>query len=478
MVVPIGNIANKFNFPSTFSSTITFNSQQSSLPTVSLTNSTEMDKSSGTSPKNNVEVRGRSSSIEINLSRNTSMSSTRSFVTYHKRMANNSMEIDTDPLTDSPALSYKMEQEKFHQFRKAADTLNNMRLQNGNNKASPIQLEQGEHNFLIKPKPCATAPSDDDNIVINIQLPYDPNSPTEPELWSGNFHLISLYGSIKHITSDTKSIKDSLNFMAKYISNKKVNPKNANDLKDFDSIGDSIWNFISAVYQASWDSLLTDNKSKSLREKIVSKFSPRIALTNAQINNKDLPKSVPISLNKVPPPPPLPPKFAKEVNAISKYFQNKKPSTKNKKNEGSNLTKSYAQASKSLASTTDILKIKEAFPTLNAKKIKQVNNIVKGNLKPKPKIQMITKDLSRKQVIIPMSKDNIDAFMKNSFLHVANINRQLRNAKSEIFIDYIHVDPLDITIVTSKVCQQSDLLIINQHIKNSNEVNTLQVEEL
>ena len=39
--------------------------------------------------------------------------------------------------------------------------------------------------------------------------------------------------------------------MVKYISNKKVNPKNANDLKDFDSIGDSIWNFISAVYQAS-----------------------------------------------------------------------------------------------------------------------------------------------------------------------------------------------------------------------------------
>ena len=68
--------------------------------------------------------------------------------------------------------------------------------------------------------------------------------------------------------------------MVKYISNKKVNPKNANDLKDFDSIGDSVWNFIFAVYQASWDSFLTDNKSKSLREKIASKFSSRIAPTN------------------------------------------------------------------------------------------------------------------------------------------------------------------------------------------------------
>jgi len=76
-----------------------------------------------------------------------------------------------------------------------------------------------------------------------------------------------------------------------------------------------------------------------------------------------------------------------------------------------------------------------------------------------------------------MSKDNIDAFMKNSSLHVANINRQLCNVKIEVLIDYIRADPLGITIITNKVCQQSDLLIINQYIKNSNDVNALQVEE-
>jgi len=184
----------------------------------------------------------------------------------------------------------------------------------------PIQFEHAERAIPNKLKPCAAAPSDDDNNVINIQLPYDPNAPTEPELWSGNFHLISLHSSIEHITSDTKCIKDLLNFMAKYISNKKVNPKNANDLKDFDGIGDSVWNFISTVYQASWDSFLTDKKSKFLREKIVSKFSPRITLTNAQKNIKDLPKSVSISFDKVPLPLPLLAKSVKEVNVISKYF--------------------------------------------------------------------------------------------------------------------------------------------------------------
>jgi len=122
---------------------------------------------------------------------------------------------------------------------------------------------------------------------------------------------------------------------------------------------------------------------------------------------------------------------------------------------------------------SDVLKIKEAFSALNAKKIDQVNNIVKGNLKPKPKIQMTTKDPSRKQVIISMSKDSIYAFMKNLSLHVANIKRQLRNAKLEVLIDYIRADPLGITVVTSKVCQQSDLLIIDQYVKNTNDVNTL-----
>ena len=90
---------------------------------------------------------------------------------------------------------------------------------------------------------------------------------------------------------------------------------------------------------------------------------------------------------------------------------------------------------------------------------------------------MTTKGPSRKQVIISMSKDNIDAFMNNSSLHAANINRQLCNVKSEVLTDYIRVDSLSITIVTSKVCLQSDLLIIDQYIKNSNNVNALQVEE-
>ena len=67
--------------------------------------------------------------------------------------------------------------------------------------------------------------------------------------------------------------------------------------------------------------------------------------------------------------------------------------------------------------------------------------------------------------------------MKNSSMNVANINRQLCNAKTDILVDYIWSDNNGITIVTNKVVQQLDLSIIHQYMKNSNDINSLQVED-
>ena len=89
------------------------------------------------------------------------------------------------------------------------------------------------------------------NMVINIQLLYDPSTLTEIKLWNESFHPISLHGLIEHLASDLKNIKDSLNFMAKYISNKQVDSSKSNDLKDFHGMGEAVWNFISSVYQAN-----------------------------------------------------------------------------------------------------------------------------------------------------------------------------------------------------------------------------------
>jgi len=263
--------------------------------------------------------------------------------------------------------------------------------------------------------------------------------------------------------------------MAKYISNKKVNPKSSNDLNDFDGISDVVWNFLSSVYQSSWNSLYTDNHSKSLREKISAKLTPRVVLSSSSktIKNPNL-----VTINKAPPLPPLPAKTKKEVNIISKYFLPNKPLVNNNVNGNSNNSgKSYAQATKTSNNTLEVLKIKETFPSLNAQKVDQVNNIINSQAKPKPRIKMMTKGPFRKQVIIPMSRENINSFIKSSSLHVANMNRLLCNAKSDILTDYICANPIGITIITNKVSQQSDMAIINNYVKSLNDINSLQVDE-
>jgi len=99
----------------------------------------EMNKSTGTKPVNNSDLRSRTFGFKRNLSRDTSMSSTCSLVPYHKRVTmNNGMDIDSDPPTDFPALFYEKEQKKELCLKKAAETTTNTRSQNGINKTFSI----------------------------------------------------------------------------------------------------------------------------------------------------------------------------------------------------------------------------------------------------------------------------------------------------------------------------------------------------
>jgi len=227
------------------------------------------------------------------------------------------------------------------------------------------------------------------------------------------------------------------------------------------------------VYNANWDSLNANKQSNLLRRKISAKFTlkiqPAIGKNNKEVNNSKPVQIEQISSSILS----LSMKSQKKINAISKYFKS------NKMNGNSKLApKLYAQTSKQNISTSEVIKIKEAFPSIGAQKIDQINNIVKGNLKPKPHIQMTTKGLSKKQVIIPIGNNNISNFMKNSSLYVTNINRTLRNAKSKVFVNFICSDSLDITIVTNKVSLRSNLQLIEKYIKSSNNIDVLQVKVL
>ena len=411
-----------------------------------------MNSSTGQLPVFNFEVRGRTFTSAINLSRESLMVSFGQKTPYHSRMDDN---INCNSMIgdSTPELSYKTEQKKVLCVSKAADQQEPMRLIDSNNEAPLTYASHKES-------------------IINIQLPYDPQAPTEPELWCRSFHPISLHGLIEHFALDAKNIKVTLNFIAKYITNKQVSSSKVNDHNDFNSMGDAIWNFISSVYKAKWDSLHTDKKTNTLRAKISSKLTLR-AVPNKNNNKKEIAKQVPISIEKTPLPSLLPAKSKSEVNIISKYFKGINTMMNPVK-----LSKSYAQASKQLTSISDMLKIKESFPVLSANQIDRVNNIVKGNPKLKPCIQMTTKGPSRKQIIVPISNDNISSFIKNSSAHVTNLNRLLRNAKTEVTVDFIRSDPIGLVIVTNKVAVQSDLQIINQYVKKSDNINELQVEEL
>ena len=203
MVAPIRDLGNK----SVFSPSNTHSQQSFQLPTVFLSNYIEMDKFfAEPSPDNYNEMRGRTSSPNIQVSRNSLVSSTKSLVAYHEKIeCNNTIIKDINMNDISPELLYETTQEKTSWVSKAANT---------NNNAAPTNLEHGPHKY-----PNISLAYVDDT-VINISLPYDPNAPTEPDLWDGSLHSISLHRSMKYLTLDTKNIRDLLNFMTKYILNK------------------------------------------------------------------------------------------------------------------------------------------------------------------------------------------------------------------------------------------------------------------
>jgi len=63
--------------------------------------------------------------------------------------------------------------------------------------------------------------------------------------------------------------------------------------------------------------------------------------------------------------------------------------------------------------------------------------MIKGDSKPKPHINMTTKGPSKKQVIVPMNEENKKNFMEKSNVHVTNINRTLKNIKSEVMVNFV-----------------------------------------
>jgi len=89
---------------------------------------------------------------------------------------------------------------------------------------------------------------------------------------------------------------------------------------------------------------------------------------------------------------------------------------------------------------------------------------------------MTTKGLSRKQVIVHGNNDNKKNFMKESSVHISNMNRALENIKTDIMVNFVWSNLRDIIIMTNKVTSSLDLQMIKNYVKNTNYISTDKVE--
>jgi len=143
------------------------------------------------------------------------------------------------------------------------------------------------------------------------------------------------------------------------------------------------------------------------------------------------------------------------------------------------MKKSYAQASKAniLSSIEDVIQVKEAFPALSANEVgKMLKAKNSGGGMKKPKINMTTRGQSRREVIIPMTKANAELIVNSAHIHVSNVNKCLKNSKSDTFADFIQSNVNGIIITTNKPASDLDLSTIKKYLKNIQNVNPDSIE--
>ena len=84
---------------------------------------------------------------------------------------------------------------------------------------------------------------------------------------------------------------------------------------------------------------------------------------------------------------------------------------------------------------------------------------------------MTTKWPLRKQVIIPMSKNNAKIIRSNTNFHIKSINRYLKETNSSTSADFIHMEKVGIIMTTNQAASVQDIGIINKILKEAENIN-------
>ena len=135
--------------------------------------------------------------------------------------------------------------------------------------------------------------------------------------------------------------------------------------------------------------------------------------------------------------------------------------------------KSYAQASKS--SINNIVKIKDTFPKLLTKKVVKVNDIINKSDLVESKRKMTTKELLRKQVIIPMNITTTEIIVNQANGIITNINTGLKNSNSKTIANFIKLVDNRV-IININQATLSHMNVIIKIIKNTTNINSKSIK--
>ena len=240
--------------------------------------------------------------------------------------------------------------------------------------------------------------------------------------------------------------------------------------REFANVVKALWGLIAMIYTFRWDLLPIEDKNicKLMGEKIVPRYI-KLGLVNdktaekSSLSSTSLPSNTAVLSSPTNSITTLPPQMSVVPQKVSKP---------------SNMKKSCAQASKSnLSKVEDILWVKEAFLSLSAnevRKILKVKNSSEG--KKKPKLNMTTRGLSRKEVIILMTKSNTELIIKSAHKQITNINEHLKNSNSDIIADFIRLSNNRVIITTNCPANATELSRTENFLKKIDNINPISIE--
>ena len=256
-------------------------------------------------------------------------------------------------------------------------------------------------------------------------------------------------------------------------ANRDIKNNREEDIPFFKGFGQVAFDFVSAVFKSNWNQLKTNTNNKIFQELIKDEFTTKVPppIKGKKANSPPSTKLANFMKLLLPQ---LSPRPSKKVLAKSKFHEKNTPS-KNKK--AAKFGKpSYTQVSSK--NIGNILKIKGNFPELSNKKIEEINKFIFDKTdKPKPRINMMARGPSCKQIIILMSMDNINKFMLASSKHVSNFNQSLKNTKSDLSVNFIHIDHQGLIVTLNRVTSPLEISIISNYFKNCNNIDLNNIQD-